>query len=183
VHFDTSGFFQISSHFQRVTSTGAIRFVLVILLILAVSHAAGAATSFNTQSEPTRHQFNSSDEVFILGMHLTANGFYTAGRHVVLYDGQGTLTYGSEATLISRSPGRDVINVVPANKGMDLRIVATDPRHSGNYLRSIRVVTAADEAAAKAGQIFTPAFLKLIQNLRALRFMVPDQRQYAVVMG
>jgi hypothetical protein len=54
---------------------------------------------------------------------------------------------------------------------IDLRIVATDPRHTGNYLRNIRVVTVANEAAAKAGQIFNPVFLKLIQNFRALRFM------------
>ena len=43
--------------------------------------------------------------------------------------------------------------------------------HTGKYLRNIRVVTAENEAAAKAGQIFNPAFLKLIQNFRALRFM------------
>ena len=89
----------------------------------------------------------------------------------MLYDGRGTLTYGFDATLVSRSPGRDVINIVPSNNGIDLRIVATDPSHTGNYLRNIRFVTAANEAAAKAGQLFNPAFLKLIQNFRALRFM------------
>jgi hypothetical protein len=47
---------------------------------------------------------------------------------------------------------------------IDLRIVQTDPH---NYLRNIKVVMAANEAAAKAGQIFNPAFLKLVQNFRA----------------
>jgi hypothetical protein len=64
-----------------------------------------------------------------------------------------------------------VINVVPSNNGIDLRIVETDPHHHGNYLRNIRFVTAANESAAKAGQLFNPAFLKLLQNFRALRFM------------
>jgi len=133
--------------------------------------ANGWPITLDSTNEPTRQQFNSVGVIFLLGMPPTANGFYTAGQYVVLYDGQGTLAYGSDATLVSRSPGRDVINVVPGNKGIELRIVATDPRHTGNYLRNIKVVTAANEAAAKAGQIFNPAFLKLIQNLRALRFM------------
>ena len=133
--------------------------------------ANGWPITLNSINEPTKQQFNSLGVLFLLGMPQTANGFYPAGRYVVLYDGQGTLTYGSDATLVSRSPGRDVINVVPSNKGIDLRISATDPRQTGNYLRNIKVITAANEAAAKAGQIFNPAFLKLIQSFRALRFM------------
>ena len=133
--------------------------------------ANGWPITLSSINEPARQQFNSLGVMFLLGMPPTANGLYTAGGYVVLYDGQGTLTYGSDATLVSRSPGRDVINVVPSNKGIDLRIVATDPHNTGNYLRNIKVVTAANETAAKAGQIFNPAFLNLIQNLRALRFM------------
>jgi hypothetical protein len=133
--------------------------------------ANGWPITLSSVNEPTRQQFNSLGVVFLLDMPSTSNGFYTAGRYVVLYDGQGTFSYGSDATLVSRSPGRDVINVVPSNKGIDLRIVATDPRHTGNYLRNIKVVTAANETAAKGGQIFNPAFLTLIRNLRALRFM------------
>jgi hypothetical protein len=133
--------------------------------------ANGWPITLSSINDPTKQQFNSLGVMFLLGMPSTANGFYTAGRYVVLYDGQGTLTYGSDATLVSRSPGRDVINVVPSDKGIDLRIVATDPRHTGNHLRNIKVVTAANEAAAKAGEIFNPAFLTLIQNFRALRFM------------
>jgi len=133
--------------------------------------AKGWPISLSSTNESTKQQFNSVGVMFLVGMPPTANGFYAAGQYVVLYDGQGTLTYGSDATLVSRSRGRDVINVVPSNKGIDLRIVATDPRHMGNYLRNIRVVTAANEAAAKAGEIFNPVFLTLIQNFRALRFM------------
>jgi hypothetical protein len=133
--------------------------------------ANGWPITLNSVNEPTAQQFNSLGVLFLLGMPNTANGIYPAGQYIVLYDGQGTLSYGFDAALVRRSPGRDVINVTPTNNGIDLRIVATDPRHTGNYLRNIRVVTVANEAAAKAGQIFNPAFLKLIQNFRALRFM------------
>jgi hypothetical protein len=133
--------------------------------------ANGWPITLNSVNEPTTQQFNSLGVLFLLGMPETGNGIYPAGQYIVLYDGEGTLSYGFDAALVRRSPGRDVINVTPSNKGIDLRIVATDPRHTGNYLRNIKVVTAANEAAAKAGQIFNPAFLNLIQNFRALRFM------------
>jgi hypothetical protein len=131
----------------------------------------GWPMTLNSVNESTKQQFNSLGVLFLLGMPDTANGNYPAGEYIVLYDGQGTLSYGYDAALVRRSPGRDIISVTPSNRGIDLRIVATDPRHTGNYLRNIRVVTAANEAAAKAGQVFNPAFLKLIQNFRALRFM------------
>jgi hypothetical protein len=121
--------------------------------------------------EPTTQQFDSLGVLFLLGMPNTANGIYPAGQYIVLYDGQGTLSYGSDATLVRRSPGRDVINVTPSDKGIDLRIVATDPNHTGNYIRNVKVVMAANEAAAKAGQLFNPVFLKLLRNFRTLRFM------------
>jgi hypothetical protein len=133
--------------------------------------ANGWPIALTSVNEPSGQKFNSVGVLFLQGMPTTPNGVYPGGRYVVLYDGQGTLTYGNDATLVSRSPGRDVIQVVPTNNGIDLRIVATDPKHTGNYLRNIQFVTAANETAAKAGQLFNPAFLKLLQNFRALRFM------------
>lgn len=131
----------------------------------------GWPISLTSVNEPSQQKFNSVGVLFLKGLPNTPNGFYPGGQYVVLYDGQGTLTYGFDATLVSRSPRRDVVNVVPSSNGIDLRIVATDPKHTGNYLRNVRFVAAANEAAAKAGQLFNPVFLKLIQNFRALRFM------------
>lgn len=131
----------------------------------------GWPVTLNSVNEPVKQHFNTVGVLFLLGMPNTANGFYPAGQYIVLYDGQGTLSYGADAVLLRRSPGRDTINVTPSSKGIDLRIVETDPRHTGNYLRNIRVVTSANEAAAKAGQLFNPEFLNLIRNFRALRFM------------
>ena len=90
--------------------------------------ANGWPITLNSVNEPTTQQFNSLGVLFLLGMPNTANGIYPAGQYIVLYDGQGTLSYGFDAALVRRSPGRDVINVTPSNKGIDLRIVATDPQ-------------------------------------------------------
>ncbi len=62
------------------------------------------------------------------------------GHYTVLYDGQGKITYGGSAKVISSSPGRDVIQFVPVNKGTitaTLSIKKSDPR---NYIRNIRVI-------------------------------------------
>jgi len=59
-----------------------------------------------------------------------------AGRYVVLYDGAGELAYKGSATLVSSSPGRDVIEV-SADSGIELDILSTNP---GDYLRNIRVI-------------------------------------------
>jgi hypothetical protein len=110
--------------------------------------------------------------VLLMRMNSTSNGYYPAGQYIVLYDGQGTLNYGFDAALVSRSTGRDVINVAaPTSGGIDLRITATDPNHTGNYIRNIRLVKATNESAFNAGHVFNPAFLSLIQKFRALRFM------------
>jgi len=95
---------------------------------------------------------------------------YRSGRYVVLYDGQGTLEYGFDAALVSSLPGRDVINVkTPSQQGIDLRITATDPNHTGNYIRNIRVVKAEEESLLVAGNVFEPNFLSLLQNFRVIR--------------
>ena len=133
--------------------------------------ANGWPKSLKSVNEPTAQRFTSLGVVFLLGMPNTTNGIYPAGPYVVLYDGEGTLSYGLDAALVRRSPGRDTLNVTPTNSGIDLRIVATDPRHTGNYLRNIRVIAAANEAAAKGGQLFNPAFLHMVRYFRALRFM------------
>ena len=98
---------------------------------------------------------------------------YPAGDYVVLYDGQGTLRYGNDAKLVRSAPGRDVFNVATPTYGggIDFRITATDPHHTGNYLRNIRVVKAEQESLLAGGAIFNPAFLNVLQRFRLLRGM------------
>ena len=100
--------------------------------------ANGWPITLNSVNDPTTQHFSSLGVLFFLGVPKTATGTHPASQYVVLYDGQGTLSYGFDAALVRRSPGRDVINVTPSNKGIDLRIVATDPHHTGQYLRNIK---------------------------------------------
>jgi hypothetical protein len=133
--------------------------------------ANGWPITLTSVNESSRQQYNSLGVLFLLGGFNTPNGDYLRGRYVVLYDGRGTLTYGLGATLVSRSPGRDVIDVAPSKNGIDMRVTVTDPKHTGDYIRNIRPVSADNEAASKAGQIFDPKFLQLIQPFHRLRFM------------
>lgn len=127
-------------------------------------------------SDPNSPQLFTSVGVLIfrgMGQANAGTGaYYRAGQYVVLYDGQGTLAYTMDASLVSSKPGRDVINVAnPTSQGIDLRITATDPSHTGNYLRNIRVVKAEEESLLAAGNVFEPYFLGLMQNFRVLRAM------------
>lgn len=96
---------------------------------------------------------------------------YRPGRYVVLYDGEGTLSYSLDAKLVSSAPGRDVINVATPTweGGIDLRIVATDPHDTGNHLRNIRVVKAEEETLLKRGQVFRADYLGLLARFRIVR--------------
>jgi len=98
---------------------------------------------------------------------------YPAGEYVVLYDGQGTLSYGNDAHLVKSAPGCDIFKVATPtyDGGIDFRITATDPKRTGNYLRNIRVVKAEQESLLAGGAIFNPTFLNVLQHFRVLRGM------------
>jgi hypothetical protein len=134
--------------------------------------ANGWPITLTTVNEPSPQQFNSVGVVVQRSFPNTTNGYYPAGKYVVLYQGQGTLSYYGDAVLVSRAPGQDTLNVANATaSGIDIRITATDPKHTGNYIRNIQVVQAGNLAAFNAGQIFNPRFLNVIHNFSALRFM------------
>ena len=129
-------------------------------------------------------------------------GVRPGGEYVVLYDGEGSLTYGYAATKLTSysSPGRDVINVNKTNaNGILITIASTDPNHTGNYLRNIRVappgVVCDDDLvdyclaendpdcnrsacrtmeAAVTDRLFHPLFLRNLVHYRSLRFMNPQ---------
>ncbi len=98
-------------------------------------------------------------------------GDYPAGKYVVLYQGEGTIEYGLDATKdeFASSPGRDIIDVEPSNSGIWLRITATDPNDTGDYLREIQVLP--EEYEYARDRVFNPEFLAKIQPFDTLRFM------------
>ncbi|MCP4641269.1 MAG: hypothetical protein GY851_12580 [bacterium] len=118
---------------------------------------------------------------------------YPAGQYIVLYDGEGTVDYGSGAsynTELSVS-GRHVLDVVPENGGISMYITSTNP---SDYMRNIRVVmpggTSTEDTTLWLKQapsvapetyvafedcedtdIFFPEFLKKTEPFKVLRYM------------
>jgi hypothetical protein len=129
------------------------------------------------------------------------NGLRPGGDYVVLYDGEGLITYslGARKNTTLSKPGRDVITVDKNNGGgIQLTIAQTDPNRTGNYLRNIRVVangvvcdddllafclTATNPAcnrsacrtmeAAVNDRLFHPLFLRSLVYYQTFRFMDP----------
>jgi Cadherin-like domain/Concanavalin A-like lectin/glucanases superfamily len=97
---------------------------------------------------------------------------YPPGKYLVLYDGQGTIEYAFDAKKdfgASRA-GRDVIDVTPSNAGVYLKITATDPNKTGDYIRNIRVIPINAENTYQT-QEFNPDFVEKIQPFTTLRYM------------
>jgi hypothetical protein len=141
-----------------------------------------------SSSDPNSPQLFNSVGVLLVRNLPNANAGtglpYRAGQYVVLYEGQGTLTFGFDAKLVSSSPGQYVINVAtPTGGGIDLRITSTDPNHTGNYIRNIRVVKAEEASLLSAGNVFEPTFLNKLQNFRVLRFAAWSQMGATNVVG
>jgi hypothetical protein len=123
------------------------------------------------------------------------------GEYVVLYEGTGRIEYtmGAKKVEAKSRPGRDVVHVdARVDGGIQLNIVQTDPNHTGDYLRDIRVVvpgmvcdddpyafcpTAGDPDCARSAcrtteaalprRLFHPYFLRTLKPYKALRFMSP----------
>lgn len=122
-------------------------------------------------------------------------GKYPAGRWTVLYDGEGTLSYGWDAVrnADASTPGVDVFDIATPHAGFFISITATDPNQTGNYLRNIRVIPpggtcdndpfsfAADASACPASyraftetyqtEPFYPLFLNDLRPFSAIRYL------------
>jgi hypothetical protein len=99
--------------------------------------------------------------------------YYPGGQYVVLYEGTGTILYSFDAlkNVALSAPGRDVIDVTPGDNGIYVQIAATDPQHTGDYIRNIRVVQASYESLLAQGEIFSPTFVSRLKPFKMLRFM------------
>lgn len=94
-------------------------------------------------------------------------GHYPAGQYVCLYDGEGQIEFGFDASVASRQAGRIVLNVTPGNGGIYLKLTATN---AANPIRNIRVLMPGFESTYQS-QPFHPTFLEKIQRFKVLRFM------------
>ncbi|MBW2203781.1 MAG: hypothetical protein JRF52_06680, partial [Deltaproteobacteria bacterium] len=94
-------------------------------------------------------------------------GHYPGGEYVCLYDGEGKIEFDFDAKIKIRQQGRIVLNVSPSNRGILLRIVATDPQ---DPVRNIRVISSGFEKNHMS-QVFHPEFLKRWSGFKVIRFM------------
>jgi hypothetical protein len=100
-----------------------------------------------------------------------SQGRYPAGRYTLLYAGRGTLNVsGSGVTIVASSPGRILLDVQPttgANNGIRIQETALDPAAP---IKNIRLFLPGFDAEPK-GNPFNPAFLKVIQPFKVVRFI------------
>lgn len=92
------------------------------------------------------------------------------GVYTLTYEGEGEITLGGSAKVISSEPGRIVFENTTGG-AMAFNIKQTDPNGTGNYIRDISVVHQDNLALHEAGAIFDPDWLALVSDARELRFM------------
>lgn len=124
-----------------------------------------------------------------LAANTIPRGYYT-----VLYEGQGKIEYGLDASLVESQPGRDIIKIDPGKDNeysVKLEIKATNPN---NYIRNIHVIPQGGICASNPFQrvngasqcargdfldferhhekiIFNPDYLKFMKDYKVVRFM------------
>jgi len=96
-----------------------------------------------------------------------APGHYPGGRYTVLYDGEGELEFWNAGQVVSRQPGRILLDVDPSMGGFYLRIRKTNPN---DYLRNIRAIMPGFEET-HADNPFHPVFLQRWRGVTCFRFM------------
>lgn len=94
-------------------------------------------------------------------------GYHPAGEYTVLYDGEGEITFWSNASVVTSEPGRIVIDVERRDSGFLLKIKTTTP---GNHVRNIRVIAPGFESTYHDNP-WHPLFLERLKEFRCLRFM------------
>lgn len=93
---------------------------------------------------------------------------WSQGPFVLTYDGEGTLSIGNSTITEPDTGGRIEFT---CNGSFWLDITATDPNDNGEYIRNIRIVHADYEALADSGELFDPDWLKIVSDVKLVRFM------------
>lgn len=108
---------------------------------------------------------------FVSTILFTAEPHQQEGTYIVLYEGEGTISYdfGAVKDVGLSGNGRDVVNLA-ANGAFLLSITATDPQGNGNYIRNIHIVKPEHEADYQTN-LFNPDFLAKLDGFRTLRYM------------
>jgi hypothetical protein len=106
-------------------------------------------------------------QVVMTQMAAQQSSWYPSGEYICLYDGEGVITFSGDASIVSQTSGRIVVNVTATNGGIRLKINSST---AGNHLRNIRFLMPGTEGTYQS-QPFTAAFLNKIAPFNPLRFM------------
>lgn len=105
------------------------------------------------------------------------------GRYLLRYDGRGKIRLkGKGLTVLSETPGEIWLNLEDSQTFF-LRIVETDPENTGDHLRNITLVAEKNLDLHTLGAVFNPDWLRLIEDVRQIRFMNWEQTNNSSVVG
>jgi len=98
---------------------------------------------------------------------ILTGGHAPSGDYVCLYDGEGEVDFSFNSKVVSREPGRIVVNISAKKDGTFLQLKKTNPQ---NPVRNLRVVMPGFEKTAAAAP-FHPVFLNRWRGFHTFRFM------------
>lgn len=94
-------------------------------------------------------------------------GHYPSGRYTLLYEGQGEITISNAGKVVSRQPGRMVLEVDARRGALFVQVRKTEPK---DYVRNIRLIMPGFEGTYEK-EPFHPAFLRRWKGMACFRFM------------
>lgn len=98
---------------------------------------------------------------------ILTGGHAPRGEYTCLYDGEGEIDFKNSARVVSRAPGRIVVDIDGAKGGVFLQLRRTNPT---NPVRKLRVLMPGFEQTYRA-QVFSPTFLARWSSFNTIRFM------------
>ena len=125
----------------------------------------GWVRSLRYRDDPTK-SYERVETVVLTNKHQTG----CDGDFVLDYQGSGEIEL-TNASVTQRDPAARRMLFRPGDGSVFVRIVASDPSGSGDYLRNIRVYRANQSEALAQGKLFNPDMLAYLAPFGSLRFM------------
>ncbi|MBN2083562.1 hypothetical protein JW859_15310 [bacterium] len=95
-------------------------------------------------------------------------GNYPSGEYICLYEGEGTINFRINGSIVSQTAGRIVVDIDNDNDGLThIQITSTNP---ADPVRNIRLLMPGFETTYET-QLFHPDFLACLAPYQVLRFM------------
>lgn len=93
------------------------------------------------------------------------------GLYRLRYDGAGRIDLTGRARAQRYGDGEIWFRYSPGDGSVGIKISETDPLGTGNYIRNISIVREDQIPLYEVGFLFNPDWIKLVQDLRLVRFM------------